>query len=262
MLDDFSSIFDQREMPFSYEQKGPVFVALQKAIVARFEDGDWRELGYKTGHESYINGHSRLLRSLKWGDDDYSGAVFQVLEYFYSCNNGKPFHELFSHPKIKSELEDTNPALLSELGLIDQHVKPVEPRALSVSEVVEKALQDADQLLHASGPLSAIDRLHTALHGYIKHLCVGSGLDVAPDAPLTSLFKTLRTSHPSFKTTTSTEIERVLQGFGTSLDAINTIRNRQSIAHPNEDLLGENEAHLVVNAVRTIFHYLQAKVRS
>jgi hypothetical protein len=35
-----------------------------------------------------------------------------------------------------------------------------------------------------------------------------------------------------------------------------------SLAHPNECLIGEPEAMLVVNATRTILHYLDAKLAS
>jgi hypothetical protein len=44
------------------------------------------------------------------------------------------------------------------------------------------------------------------------------------------------------------------------LDAMNPARNRGSLAHPNEDLLGEHEAILFINAARTILQYLDAKL--
>jgi hypothetical protein len=44
-----------------------------------------------------------------------------------------------------------------------------------------------------------------------------------------------------------------------TLDALNTIRNNASAAHPNEDLLGDPEALLAINAGRTIFTYVAQK---
>lgn len=44
------------------------------------------------------------------------------------------------------------------------------------------------------------------------------------------------------------------------LDALNPVRNRASVAHPNATLLAQAEAMLVVNATRTILHYLDAKL--
>jgi hypothetical protein len=44
------------------------------------------------------------------------------------------------------------------------------------------------------------------------------------------------------------------------MDALNFLRNKASIAHPNADLLGDEEAMLAVNAARTTLHYLDAKL--
>jgi hypothetical protein len=54
-------------------------VALQKAILATFDQGRWEELGYHLRKHDVVVGHSRLLRSLSWGDEDYGGNVFAVL---------------------------------------------------------------------------------------------------------------------------------------------------------------------------------------
>lgn len=44
-----------------------------------------------------------------------------------------------------------------------------------------------------------------------------------------------------------------------TLDALNTIRNNASAAHPNQDLLGDPEGLLAINAGRTIFTYVAQK---
>jgi hypothetical protein len=54
-------------------------VPLKDAITKHFEHGDWLELGALTGCINDVQGHSRLLRSLSWGDPDYAGHVFTVL---------------------------------------------------------------------------------------------------------------------------------------------------------------------------------------
>ena len=54
-------------------------LALQRAIKATFDDSRWHELGYLVGKHDVIVDHERLLRSLQWGDDDYSSCIFTVL---------------------------------------------------------------------------------------------------------------------------------------------------------------------------------------
>lgn len=58
---------------------GNRLIGLRERIVADFDHGNWEELGLLTGRSGIINGHSRLLRSLSWGDEDYSGNVLTVL---------------------------------------------------------------------------------------------------------------------------------------------------------------------------------------
>src|SRR4029077_13486015 len=42
------------------------------------------------------------------------------------------------------------------------------PSPAFTTDVVERALVDAEQLLSGSGPISAADRVHTALHDYLS----------------------------------------------------------------------------------------------
>jgi len=144
-----------------------------------------------------------------------------------------------------------------------QGAPSVEPPVLRItSEVVERALLDAQELLRATGATSGVDRVHTALHGYLVVLCKGGGLQVAENASLPELFKQIREKHPAFKDLgpRADDILRVLRALGTILDTLNPLRNKASVAHPNPALLPEAEAMLVVNSVRTILHYLDEKV--
>lgn len=58
---------------------GNRILALRERIVSHFDAGDWEEIGLITGYLDIITGHDRLLRSLSWGDEDYSGNVLTVL---------------------------------------------------------------------------------------------------------------------------------------------------------------------------------------
>jgi hypothetical protein len=48
---------------------------------------------------------------------------------------------------------------------------------------------------------------------------------------------------------------------GRVVEALNPARNDHSLAHPSEQLLDEPEALLFVNAVKSLLHYLNAKLR-
>jgi len=52
---------------------------LQAAIVEGFTKDNWLQLGLLTGFYEQIKSHSRLLRSLSFGDPDYAGHVLDII---------------------------------------------------------------------------------------------------------------------------------------------------------------------------------------
>jgi hypothetical protein len=136
------------------------------------------------------------------------------------------------------------------------------PSPRITSAVVERAISDAETLLRNSGATSGVDRIHTALHGYLRAVCDESGITYGQEPSLTELFRLLRQKHPKLQQAVqhAPEVDRIVKSFATVLDALNTLRNRASVAHPNPVLLKQDEALLTINAARTALHYLDAKV--
>lgn len=132
------------------------------------------------------------------------------------------------------------------------------------SDAVRRALADVAVLIERNGPTSAVDRLHTAMHGYMKALCVVLPVQPSDDASMNALFKLVREHHPAFKQDGphSETINKFVRPIISILDAMNPARNWGSLAHPNEELLGKDEAMLIVNASRAIFQYLNEKLSS
>ena len=139
-------------------------------------------------------------------------------------------------------------------------VEPPTPQ--DVSSVVEIALAEASALIGAGKRVSAVDRIHTALHGYLRDLCDKAGIARAPDDSITKLYKSLRQQHPALKGLGpyTDRILGILATFSSVLDTLNTLRNEASLAHPNEELLDEAEAELAINAALTIFNYLEKRL--
>jgi len=137
------------------------------------------------------------------------------------------------------------------------------PTLKITSSVVEHALNDAEALIRQRGAVSGLDRVHTAFHGYLKAICRDAGLLPAGDPGITDLFKVLRRQHPALQPPPpgAKEIDNILGPLATIVNALNPLRNRSSVAHPNEELLEEPEATLVINAVRTLLHYLNSRIR-
>ena len=152
--------------------------------------------------------------------------------------------------------------VVAELETADGPSPVPQPSPQATSEAVEVALSDAEELIRSRGPASALDRVHTALHGYLR--VVLDRVDVSYDsgAPITKLFRLLRERHPEFKElgARSDDLWKIVMSTASIVDALNVLRNNASLAHPTDQILGEPEAMLAINAARTLFHYLDAKV--
>lgn len=132
------------------------------------------------------------------------------------------------------------------------------------SDVLKRALDDAETLIQNNGAISAVDRIHTALHSYLKAVCNKAKIEYESNPSITQLFKVLKEKHPAFtdSSTCSEEINKILKACSVIIDALNPVRNRASVAHPNDVLLGDEEALLVVNVTRSLLHYIDSKISS
>lgn len=153
--------------------------------------------------------------------------------------------------------------LLEVASRLDANGQVDTPEITGTSEVVFEALKDAEVLLKTRGPKSAVDRAHTALHGYLKKLCSNRGAVMPTEPSLTAIFKVMREQLPEFSATIphDAEAKRAFGSMASTLDSLNTIRNRATLAHPNELLLDEPEAMLYINLSRAILGYIEAKTK-
>lgn len=132
------------------------------------------------------------------------------------------------------------------------------------SAVVKRAIDDAERLLEKTGATSAVDRVHTVLHGYLRAVCDDAGIAYCKNTMMSGLFGLIRNKHPAFVDLgpRKDEVIKVLRSMSGIMDLLNPIRNESSVAHPNKDLLDPPEAVLVINTARTLLHYLDMKLTS
>lgn len=128
------------------------------------------------------------------------------------------------------------------------------------SAVVKQAMLDVAILIRERGPASAVDRIHTALHGYLEALCARHSLPAKEDANVPSLFKCVRTHHPAFREAPDASPSvKALQGLAQVVEALNTARNHNSLAHPNDGILDTTDATLALNCANALIQYLDTK---
>ena len=64
---------------FETQQSSDRLLRLKRAIVEQFSVNNWLEVGTITNCLEIVRNHDRLFRAMRFGDDDYGGACFQVL---------------------------------------------------------------------------------------------------------------------------------------------------------------------------------------
>lgn len=246
---------------------------LEPAFVA----SDWERLKNTAVRLLERQGHSyaaELLRThpfqLHNGTNGF-GDEFMVLHLKAPMATYVDLVELKNEPDVRNAFRYVAQAV----GETGQHVRFVSmelvdtdgpeavppPTPLVTSDVVERALRDAERLIAGEGATSGVDRVHTAFHGYLKAVATKAGLPVPEDAEIRTLYKIIREQHPAFQQARlqQTELDKILRSLAAIVEALNPLRNQASVAHPNAELLEEPEAMLAINSVRSLMHYINAR---
>jgi hypothetical protein len=236
-------------------------LALGKAIEATFTSSEWTEIGLLTSTDEYIDHHPRLLRSLHWGDDDYKGHVLDAVGRMLDTDPMN-LRRLVEYDPIARWLKEHDRAAFEALQA-DAYGMTVPEVIPTGSEAAMHALADAQALLESRGPTSAVDRVHTGLHGFLKGVCQSAAIPFDADATPNQLLKLLLDQHVALQDLgpRGEEVRRMIRTTASIVDAMGTLRNRASLAHPNEELLDHEEALFVINLARSLLRFLDAKLK-
>ena len=140
---------------------GNRIIALRDRVVEKFNSGNWEELGFLTGSSDVINNHPRLLRSMRFGDDDYSGHALSVL--------GQMIGEDL---KLLEQIESFVRSKFPEEGVFISD-KPAERKMTFAPTVfhVPPVLEVERDLVTVMMPFAGFTGTHTAL----KKACADAG---------------------------------------------------------------------------------------
>lgn len=184
---------------------------------------------------SYRTLHEFLTLGLEIPEDTYQDGRTKRVQLILALQNSDTFmqakilRELLARFPPDESINDREKArkdvelILAKLG----STLPLEiPHTVSGSEIVQETLQSARTLLESFGPAHAIDRIHTALHGYLKEKCHEQGIVCKPNDPITRLYKLLRENHPLLAVPAGwpVEIDMVMKAQSAVLDQLNHAR--------------------------------------
>lgn len=122
----------------------------------------------------------------------------------------------------------------------------------------EQLAKSVRESIERNEPEAGLDRLHTYLVKFFRSLCRKHGIDFDQNKPLHSLageyIKALKT-----KGLIQSEMtERILKSTISILEAFNNVRNNQSFAHDNDEVLNHDESVLIFGHVTSAIRFIQS----
>lgn len=233
-----------------------------------------RYIGSAGGYLGTFGSHPELLRFyVDSGVDviptDYPGtnkARFQaILENAQPAEQSKIIRGILKRHPVGSSADrtqDLHDEFLRLAQRLEAGAGVANPTPVYTSEFVKRTLAEVEHAITSKRETSGVDRVHSALHGYLRHVCDDAGIAYIQDDRIIDLFKKLLAGHPALKALgpRPQDTATIMKSFCAVMDVIDPLRNKTSFAHPTHALLDIPEAMLVINAARTILHYVVAKL--
>lgn len=149
-----------------------------------------------------------------------------------------------------------------DIGILVEHYEVIDFSSISLTEVIAKAIADAELLMEQGKYDSAFDRIHTAFHGYLRKVLDNKQIDYEESDTLSQLYTKLHTELSSKMGSTEIAelIKKSLRSASGVISAINEMRNRHSLSHPNDDLLQKREAEFAIKLIKDLSDYINSIV--
>lgn len=148
------------------------------------------------------------------------------------------------------------------IGILIEHYEIIDFSTISLTEVISKAIADAELLMSQGKYDSSFDRIHTAFHGYLRKVLENRGVSYEESDTLSQLYNKLHTdiSARIGSAPISDLIKTTMRSASGVVTSINDLRNRHSLAHPNDELLKEREAVFVIKLIKDLSEYINSIV--
>lgn len=145
-----------------------------------------------------------------------------------------------------------------DIGILIEHYEVIDFSAISLTEVIEKAIADAELFMTQGKYDSAFDRVHTAFHGYLRKILDNKKVDYEESDTLSQLYTKLHTkiNVEIGSSSIADLIKTTLRSASGIISSMNDLRNRHSLSHPNNNLLDKREAEMVIALIKIVSDYI------
>ena len=145
-----------------------------------------------------------------------------------------------------------------DIGILVEHYEIIDFSEISLTQVISKAINDAELLMQQGKYDSAFDRIHTAFHGYLRKVLDNRNVSYEESDTLNQLYNKLHSDICNKITPgpMADLIKTTLRSGSGIISSMNDKRNRHSLSHPNSELISNREAKFVIQLVKAISSYI------
>lgn len=234
-------------------------VKLAKILCENLNEGDWTELFVMCNCEDVPEGIHNFWKHVHWHNVEVKGVCIDAVNQILERDAGN-ISDIWNLDGVQRHIKIKDEDLYYEIESIikgDSQKNVAASPMKNTNENIYKALADAEILIKQQGPQHAYDRMHTALHGTLKQICLNYNIATKSDETIQGLLSLIN-NH--LKTTQDSErnnnVFYMLRSAISILKTINELRNHNSLAHPGAVLLNEADAKFAINLVRSIMSYV------
>jgi hypothetical protein len=234
-------------------------ISLAKSLVNSLNSGDWKELFALTECEDCPTNNSRFYNDVHWQNDGLKGGCIHAVEYILEENPENIVH-IWEMEGVQTSLKRSDLETYTFIKAIvntEEGKSVPKPTPKNTNNNIYLALKDAELLITNSGAASGYDRMHTALHSFLRQVCENNNISYEKSDAITALLPKINNYIKSLPDDgRNKKVFDMLRSANAMLDSINYLRNHNSQSHPTEELLTENDAVFSINLVRSIITYI------
>lgn len=147
---------------------------------------------------------------------------------------------------------------LDEISIEDSNIpnRVIDLSNKANNDILKLAIEDANKFMYEGNYTSALDRVHTFFMGYIRENLRSKGIEYTENETLNQLFKKIYSFYESEKLIDK-KIGTILKSMTGAISSINDLRNKNSLSHPNENIVNNRDAKLAIETVKMITNYLE-----
>ena len=144
------------------------------------------------------------------------------------------------------------------IGVLLEQNERIDFSDISITETIKRSLNEADVLMNQQKYDQAFTLIHTAFTGYLRNILNEKGIQYNERDTLNQLYNMI---HNSIQSEISSPeiadlVKAIIRGNTGSISAINEIRNRHTLAHPNEVIIEKREAEFAIKIIKILTDYI------